>query len=171
MKLAVCYSSATGNTKMLAEAIAKALHCETSLFEAKKQPDLSGYDLIFAGFWTDKGTCDAAAQQLLQQCSGKTVALFGTAGFGREEQYFADILNRVKSRLPADVQCLGGFLCQGKMPAAVRKRYEAMLEQNPEDAKAAMLLENFDLALTHPDHADLQKAAVWAEQMVQQMQN
>ena len=46
-------------------------------------------------------------------------------------------------------------MCQGKMPFSVRKRYEAMLEQNPEDNRAQGMIRNFDSALAHPDEADL----------------
>ena len=46
-------------------------------------------------------------------------------------------------------------MCQGKMPFSVRKRYEAMLEQNPEDERVKGMIRNFDSALSHPDEADL----------------
>ena len=55
--------------------------------------------------------------------------------------------------LPAGNELLGSYFCQGKMPEAVRQRYEAMAKTDPE--KARPLLENFDRALSHPDEADL----------------
>ena len=53
---------------------------------------------------------------------------------------------------------VGTYMCQGKMPQAVRARYEAM----PESPHRAAMLENFDQALGHPDQQDLAavKAAV-----------
>lgn len=42
-------------------------------------------------------------------------------------------------------------MCQGKMPPAVRARYEAM-EDSP---RRTRMLDNFDQALTHPDQEDL----------------
>ena len=42
-------------------------------------------------------------------------------------------------------------MCQGKMPAAVRARYES-IEDSP---RRQMLLANFDAALSHPDENDL----------------
>ena len=46
---------------------------------------------------------------------------------------------------------VGRFMCQGKMPRAVRDRYAAM-EESP---RRTAMLENFDRALSHPDQADL----------------
>ena len=46
-------------------------------------------------------------------------------------------------------------MCQGKMPVSVRKGYESMLEQNPEDERMKAMVENFDRALSHPDASDL----------------
>ena len=55
----------------------------------------------------------------------------------------------------------GTYMCQGKMPQAVRTRYEQM----PESPRRAMMLANFDQAVSHPDAADLArlKEAVAAE--------
>ena len=52
MKALVLWSSRTGNTKAVGEAIYEALPCEKEIFESGRQPnDLSGYDLIYVGFW------------------------------------------------------------------------------------------------------------------------
>lgn len=48
-------------------------------------------------------------------------------------------------------------MCQGKMPAAVKERYEAMLEKAPDNERAAAFLANFSQALSHPDADDLEK--------------
>jgi len=42
-------------------------------------------------------------------------------------------------------------MCQGKMPASVRKRYEAM----EDTAQKHILIANFDAAESHPDSNDL----------------
>ena len=45
-------------------------------------------------------------------------------------------------------------MCQGKMPIAVRNRYEKMLADPDKAAQAQMLIKNFDMALSHPDEKD-----------------
>ena len=50
MKALVLWSSRTGNTKAVGEAIYEALPCEKEIFESGRQPnDLSCYDLIYVG--------------------------------------------------------------------------------------------------------------------------
>ena len=48
------------------------------------------------------------------------------------------------------------------MPGSVRARFAAQLEQDPENANAKRMLENFDRALSHPDEADLAAAAFFS---------
>lgn len=84
--------------------------------------------------------------------------MFGTAGFGGNDAYFGQILGRVQALLPEGTECIGSYMCQGKMPQSVRDRYQGM-EDSP---RRTAMLENFDRALSHPDDADLLhlKAAV-----------
>ena len=43
--------------------------------------------------------------------------------------------------------------------------YEAMLEANPEDSRAKMLLENFDAVLDRPNDQDLEALTNWARSL------
>lgn len=64
-------------------------------------------DVVFVGFWCDKGSCSPAVQHFLQGLAGKRVFLFGTCGFGESDEYFAQILDRVRTYLPAEAQYIG----------------------------------------------------------------
>ena len=56
MKYAVVYCSHTGNTKRVAEAIAQVIPAEDMLYFGIPDMDATkDADVIFAGFWTDKG--------------------------------------------------------------------------------------------------------------------
>ena len=154
MKYAIVYSSKTGNTAMLANAIALALPAENCVYAGTATQQIPDSDMIFAGFWTDKGTCDDAFANFLKGLQNKQIFLFGTAGFGGSEEYFAQILSRVKANVSESNMLVGNFMCQGKMPLGVRQRYEAMLPQDP--VKMQQLIDNFDRALAHPNTADLQ---------------
>lgn len=168
MKYAVVYDSPTGNTKILAEEVRRFMDeqnrsaDECLYFGETAQDDglvekISEAEVVFAGFWTDKGDSGAKLAEFLESLHGSRVFLFGTAGFGGSEEYFSRILERVMSHLPSDNTVAGRYMCQGKMPMTVRKRYEAMLEQNPEDERMKAMIDNFDRALAHPDSADLEK--------------
>lgn len=156
MTYAVIYNSATGNTKMLADRIRKKLGEDDCVFFGGPRTDVPKADILFVGFWTDKGYCSEELQILLKQMENENVFLFGTAGFGKSRDYFDKILGRVEAMLSAGNKVAGSFMCQGKMQESVRRRYETMLEQDPKDMRAQQLIENFDQALTHPDEKDLE---------------
>ncbi|GFO85437.1 MULTISPECIES: flavodoxin family protein BilS [Anaerostipes] len=153
MKYSIVYSSRTGNTKLLAEHLKSSLPDDSVIYFGKPSAEAAEADLIFLGFWTDKGCCDETVTDFLTLLSSKKIFLFGTAGFGQSDAYFEQILSRVREQIPKSCQVTGTFMCQGKMPDSVRKRYEAMMSQEPE--KARQLIANFDQALTHPDKEDL----------------
>ena len=123
-----------------------------------------GADVVFVGFWCDKGSCSPAVQHFLQGLAGKRVFLFGTCGFGESDEYFAQILDRVRAYLPADAQCIGGAMCQGKMGVGVKRRYEGMLEKDPENAQAHMLIDNWNKAQSHPNEGDFSRIAAAAKE-------
>lgn len=163
MRYSIVYSSNTGNTRQLAEEIEKQLPAGELVYCGAPDTAALQAEVLFVGFWTDKGSCDEKVAELLKQADGKTVYLFGTAGFGQSQQYFDQILARVRENLPAGAVYGGGFMCQGRMPQAVRSRYEAMQAKEPENARYKMLIENFDAALAHPNTDDLEAAAAWAK--------
>lgn len=151
MSYAIVYSSPTGNTAMLAQTIREALpQAECCYFGEPNDQALSA-KRIYVGFWTNKGTCDEQTARFLERLTDQQVFLFGTAGFGGAAAYFDQILGRVKEKLGPEVKVIGTYMCQGKMPPAVRRRYEAM-EDSP---RRTAMLENFDKAVSHPDAQDL----------------
>lgn len=124
-------------------------------------------DVVFVGFWCDKGSCSPAVQHFLQGLVGKRVFLFGTCGFGESDEYFAQILERVRAYLPADAQYIGGAMCQGKMGMGVKRRYEGMLEKDPENAQARMLIDNWNKAQSHPNEDDFSRIAAAAKEALE----
>ena len=135
MSYAIVYSSRTGNTELLARAIQSALPAE---------------DCLYFG-----GPDAAALAAFLATVEHKEVFLFGTAGFGSQPAYFQAVLKRVQANLGQGCTLVGSYMCQGKMPQAVRRRYEAMLAAPDHAPNLEAMIENFDHALSHPDTADL----------------
>lgn len=153
MSYAIVYSSRTGNTAMLAQAIQEALPQEECSYFGAPHAEALSADTVYVGFWTDKGTCDEQTAHFLQSLTNQKVFLFGTAGFGGAPAYFEQILGRAKANLASSVPVIGTYMCQGKMPQVVRDRYEGM-EDSP---RRTAMLENFDQALSHPDQGDLEE--------------
>lgn len=150
---AIVYSSCTGNTAQLAQHLKDILPPEGLVYYGPPADEAMRADMLFVGSWTDKGTCSADIARFLGGLNDKQVYLFGTAGFGGTSAYFDQIAERMAQNLPKGNRLLGHYLCQGKMPQPVRKRYESMAQTEPE--KAQPMLDNFDRALSHPDKDDL----------------
>lgn len=153
MTFAIVYSSKTGNTRLLAETLRDALPAGDCLYFGTPSEEALHAERIYVGFWTDKGTCDADTAAFLARVTTQQIFLFGTAGFGGAPEYFDKILSAARQNLPDSATVCGSYMCQGKMPAAVRARYEAM-EDSP---RRQAMLDNFDAALSHPNAADLKQ--------------
>ena len=159
----IIFSSATGNTKLLAETIHNTLPQEGCAYFGPWNREIPTSPTVYVGFWTDKGNADQSTLALLGQLRNKKVFLFGTAGFGESPAYFEKVLGAVRSALDDSNQLLGEYMYQGKMPQAVKDRYLRMKAQPEHPQNLDALIANFDHALSHPDKEDLEKLG----QMVQ----
>ncbi len=160
MTYSIVYSSRTGNTRMLAQALKEALPQGDCVYFGGPDAKALEADMIYLGFWTDKGSCDEGCAEFIKSLSKQKLFLFGTAGFGGAPAYFEQILGRVKANLGPEVEVCGSFMCQGKMPMSVRERYMQM-EDSP---RRSAMLANFDAALSHPDDNDLARLKAAAAQ-------
>ena len=140
MKTIVLYSSKTGNTKKVAEAIASVLPQGTPCLDLSRSlpADLATYDCVFLGFWVDKGTADAAAQKVLPRLHNPHVALFATLGANPHSDHARKSLENGAALLPEGVELLDCFICQGKVDPqlieAMYKRFppESLHGRNPQ---------------------------------------
>lgn len=159
MKVLITVSSKTGNTRKIAEAIHAVLP-EAELYNVENAPDPAGFDLIFMGFWVDKGTADEKTQTYIRKIDKKTVAIFGTLGAYPDSQHAEDSLKNVAELLPT-CQIIDRFICQGSIDP---KLIEWMSElpaghpHAPDDARR----KRWEDAAQHPDDNDCQTAANWA---------
>lgn len=165
MHIAIVYQSMTGNTRLVAEAIRSALDSDCVIYCGPPQ-DVPQAELYFVGSWTDKGSCCKEIGEFLSGLENKSVAWFGTAGFGGSPDYYDALFSRVSALIPDSNRLLGHFYCQGKMPMSVRDRYVSLLTEHPDDKKLQVSVQNFDQALSHPDEEDLEQARQWARAMV-----
>ena len=166
MTYSTVYSSKTGNTKMLAEALKAALPAEDCRYVGAPDAAALAAERIYVGFWTDKGTCDAATADFLSQLDKQELFLFGTCGFGGDAAYFERILDNVALKIPQGVRVVGRFMCVGKMPRSVRDRYEKMAEDPGKRALMQQMIANFDAAQSHPDADDLARLVEAVQSML-----
>ena len=92
MKIAVIYSSITGNTKKIAKAIAQEIRAD--LFPVKSPPKLQDYDLIFLGSGTYGNRPHQSLISFIKKTnlSGKKVAGFMTYASNRKGLDFLEAL-------------------------------------------------------------------------------
>lgn len=156
-RYSIIFSSVTGNTKLLADALRETLPKDACDYFGTSENAPTDSQLLYVGFWTDKGNADSATLALLQKLRNKKLFLFGTAGFGISEAYFRKVLDRVRESVDASNTIVGEYMCQGRMPQAVRDRYVKMKEMPDAKPNLDALIENFDQALSHPDQEDLER--------------
>lgn len=70
MKACIVYSSCTGNTRKVAEALAET--SGIACFAVRHAPNPDDYDLLALGFWVRKGLPDARAQRYMARVSGRS---------------------------------------------------------------------------------------------------
>ncbi len=168
MKYAIVFDSKTGNTAQIATVIRNTLKQERCVSFGSKLPQ-EDVDVVFLGSWCDKGGLSNLMKKEAETLHHQKVALFSTCGFGMDAAYFRTIADHLKEQIPQDNEIVASFVCQGKMPEAVLKRYEAMLEKEETKQMAQHMIENFHHAQSHPDAADEKQAEAFAMRVLAQV--
>ena len=167
MKAIVIYSSLTGNTKQVAEAITSVLPAGTPCVDMKTLPsDLDTYDLVFAGFWVDKGTANKEARDVLATLHNPHIALFATAGVPPHMEHAKQSLVNAAACLPDGVEPMGTFICQGKVDPKVIEMMYKMFPKGHSHGQSSERDARHKAAAVHPTEDDLEKARVFAEKVI-----
>jgi flavodoxin len=167
----VVYSSKTGNTKMIAEAIHKALPQDTEIYPVDNAPSPDHYDFIAVGGWVDKGMPDEAIQSYMQKIHNKSIGIFLTLGAYPDSQHAAESLQKA-CELLKDNTILGTFICQGKVDPNLIQMMAQMTKDKPDhphamnDERKARLAE----AAKHPNEQDCRNAVDTFKKMFEKLQ-
>lgn len=163
MKILVAYSSLTGNTQKVAQAVAAALGEAADLKTVAEAGDCAGYDKVIVGFWVDKSTADKAAAELLGKLHGKQVALFTTMGAYPQPPYSDKCLDNAAALVPADNKVLAArFACMGKIDPKLIEMFKKLPADHPHAMTPERAARHAEAA-KHPDDADLAAAAEFAK--------
>ncbi len=159
MKTLIVYSSKTGNTRKLAQAIHLELPC-ADLSRVEMAPNPCNYDLILLGFWVENGTADENMQLYMKRLSGQKVALFATLGAYPDSKHAAESLDATAKLIP-DCEIIGHFICQGAIDPELIEWMEALPKDHgygPTESRKKLWKD----AAGHPDETDLKNATEWA---------
>ncbi len=126
------------------------------------KPEILQHSQIVSMISFRMSTVDDRTRIFLKNLQNTNIALFGTAGYAAPD-YIHSILKQAEANIPVNNTVLTGFVCQGKMQPAVADKFAAMLEKDPEDAKAKLLRDTYNEGLSHPNEEDFANFKKWAE--------
>lgn len=162
MKVLVAYSSKTGATKKVAEAI-HAYNTAWDILPMEAVTDIAGYDLIIPGGWIDKGTYDAKAMAFISGLKEKNVAFFFTLGAYPTCKHAYDCVRAISKVLEeGGNRVVNHFHCQG---AIDEKLMAWMRGLGKEHAHAAdgYREKRWANAAKHPNQEDFDAAENFAD--------
>lgn len=170
MKIGVIYSSKTGNTKKVADAISAELPADTAIHHVSEKPNPDQFDFIFMGYWVDKGTADQEAINYMQTVSGKKVAQFVTLGAYPDSDHARQSLAKGAACFGEDCEVIDNYICQGAIDP---KLIEWMKQLGPDHPHAPdeARIKRWKDASTRPNQDDLKKAGEFARGIYKSLTN
>jgi flavodoxin len=121
MKTAVVYLSQTGQTRKVAEAIARGVEGHVDVKQMSDIESLDAYDLVFFGMPIHGFGAPKGVQNFLEQtCSGRQVALFVTHAAPEDLDLLGGWLENCKAAA-ACTDLLGFFHCQGELAEPIKQ--------------------------------------------------
>lgn len=121
MNVLVTYTSRTGNTKKVAQAIYDEIDEKKAIREFDDVKTLDEYDLVFVGFPVENfGPCEKAKTFLKEFCVGKTIVLFITHAAPEYLKFVPGWLVKcIQAASESNVAAV--FNCQGELAENVRQ--------------------------------------------------
>jgi flavodoxin I len=150
MKSLIVYSSQTGNTKKLAEAIYDTIADPKDIYPVASAPEADGYDFIAVGFWLLGGKPDTAASEYLaklQKDNRANIFLFATHGAKADSDHVKNAFEQAKSLVPG-LRIIGTYSCQGQLSEKIIEKLKTKPVPPPWYAGPST-------GLGHPDDRDL----------------
>lgn len=167
MSYSIIYSTHTDNAVKLATAISTELGSADLVYDGR----LAGCpafakeaDVIFVGFWTTANSCDKLVQGLLSSLKGKKIAIFGTCGFGTQEDGHFDLVEKnVRSFVDPSNTVLGFYLCNGRIGQDFVKKALDSNGAEGEDFHYPSFRQHYQHDIGHPTKEELEACAAWAQ--------
>jgi len=150
MKNLVVYSSKTGNTKKLAEAIYDYLPGEKEIYPVEQAPDPNDYTFVAVGFWIENGKPDKATQEYLKKfIDEKELFLFVTHASKPGSEEVKKAINEAKE-LAKRAKIVGVFECLGEVP-------EEILAEARKQDPVPEWVKDAEAAKGHPNEEDIER--------------
>ncbi len=163
MKKLVIYSTLTGNTKKIAEAIYSVIEGDKEIIDVKDSMkiNINDYDKIALGYWVDKGDADDKMKSFMKSIRDKTVGTFGTLGAEPDSEHAAGCRAKVRELLENNGNRVEReFLCRGAISPQLIERFRKMTREGMKGHHAATpeAERRWAEAARHPDETDMENA-------------
>lgn len=153
----VIYASKSGNTKKIAEAVAKELGCEAVKFEDIKALELNKFDFIAIGCYIEKGDASEDFKRFLQEIKDKNLGVFITLGSDPKSDHGQRMLENVCQILEKNGnKILRRFASQG----AIDPKFIELMRQTTPQYVTPEREARWAVAANHPDENDLKDAKI-----------
>lgn len=157
----VSISSITGNTATIARGVveaAESIGWTVAEAQAGQGPET---DVVIICFWCRRNSLDDESLEFLSRCEGKRILALGTFGGYPTSAYAARVRANVAAAISERNECLGVFLCQGKLKEQRIEKRRALPPEDPhylDDFGYERLMEG----LNHPNATDILYAKAFA---------
>ena len=151
MKIQVIYSSQTGCTERLANAIFDGIpSAHKTLHDlADGAPALDG-DIILLGFWGISGRPNPEMEAFLPTVQGKAVGLFCTLGYYADSAHAQDTLRAGLDLVKYSNEILGTYVCNGAISPALIEEQGLAGPHTPTQQKEI----RWEITASHPTPAE-----------------
>lgn len=164
MKVQVIYSSQTGCTEKVANAIFNGINVEQKTIHNLKDgaPVLDG-DIILLGYWGNVGGPNDEMKEFLQTVKGKAVGIFCTLGYYADSAHARETLETGLNLVKENNEIIGAFVCNGAVahtttddqgegdvhtPTEQKELRWEMIKNHPTFAECALAAERFQERIT-----------------------
>lgn len=162
MKISIVYSSLSGCTRKVAEALYEGLaelpYVERSLADVTTKPDVSDADIVCFGYWVDKGGPNEKAAEWFSSVHGKRVFVFSTLAYNVDSKHgFEAGWKGVELAESQGNEVIGHFTCNGHLSDSLIQRFKRMAAEG-KDSRHAFTPEKgirYEIMASHPTAAEL----------------
>ena len=164
MSSLVVFSTSTGNTRKIADAIFSALKDkDKKIIDVNEinTVDINEFEKIIIGGWIDKGEIDEKAKEFLAKLKNKKLGLFVTMGGNPETDRAKNCFQEIKKSLEKNGNIVEKtFVCQGAINPNLINKFREMTKQGIAGSFAATPEREarWAEAAKHPDEKDIENA-------------
>lgn len=159
MKYQIVYFSKSGNTRKLAQGLARILPAgQYRLVDLVQEEPDEDAEFYLVGFGVQRGACPFAVLDLLERLAGKKILLFATGGLAAFTEYHKKLEPLITAFLPDDCEYLGFHLSQGSISKAGYDYLQSCLTNADDQGAAKSLSRLYEYSQNHPDEKDIEEA-------------